>query len=195
MPIDDASIARWVTPRRALASRISCSSTAGGRQRAVARAALVDEADRSERSGFMTERLPDLAQEGDDGGLAARARHQGDLARLARVKPRGGERQRAARVGNEDDRQSGRRQALRDDGDGAARRGVGDEIQTVALVAGNGEKQESRPDAAAVGADPGDPRSALDGRKIGAGQEILEAHQCAAPAALALETAGVMEQL
>ena len=85
---------------------------------------------------------------------------------------------------------------MRDDRDGAAPLGVGQEIETVALVAGDGEKEEPRPDRAAVGAEARDLQAAQRGREIRAGQELLEAHQCA-PAALglALATLGVSEQL
>ena len=67
-------------------------------QRAVDRALWRHEADGPDARGFMPEPLPDLAREGGDGCLAAGSGDGGDGRRLFREKPRGGQRQRAARI-------------------------------------------------------------------------------------------------
>ncbi len=126
------------------------------RQRAIMRARGVDDADRAERRRFKSERPPNLTQERDDRGLAAGAGDGRDGFGLTRIKARGGQRQGGAGVGDDDQRQIARRLALGDHDAGAARLGVGDEVQAVAGETGNREKCETMLHGAAVRADPGD---------------------------------------
>ena len=85
-----------------------------------------------------------LAQEGDDRGLAAGAGDGDDVFRLARIKARGGQRQGACARRRR--RSAANRTAASRCGDhhaGAARPGVGDEVQAVALAPGMAKNSET----------------------------------------------------
>ena len=70
----------------------------GRRQRAIDLALRRHHADGADARGLVAERIPDLPGERRDRSLAAGAGDRGDHLRLARIEPRRGQRQRAARV-------------------------------------------------------------------------------------------------
>src|SRR5712692_9537526 len=73
-------------------------------QRSVERALRRYQPDRADTGRGVTEPLPDLAREGGDRSLAAGSGYSRDGFGLSRVKFRYGERQRAARIGRDDER-------------------------------------------------------------------------------------------
>ncbi len=125
----------------------------------------------------MTEPRPDLAQEGDDRRLAARAGDSDDGLRLTRIEARRRMGERGAHVGNDDERQRAIGGALRDDDGGAARRRVVHEGQPVAGMTGNREKGEALANRAAVGGQSGDLESRERGAEVVSGEELVETHQ------------------
>src|SRR5271170_4522722 len=124
-----------------------------GRQRTIKLEGPRDYSDRPERSRLEAELAPDLAHEGGDGGLAARAGDSDDRRWLARIEARRGPRQRRPRVADAHEGRSfeGRR-ALRDDDARALGRRllcVGD---AVGLVTGQREEDVARFGLAAIDA-------------------------------------------
>ena len=83
------------------------------RQRAVDGALRRHQPDGADAGRGMPEPLPDLPREGGDRGLAAGAGDGGDGRGLARKKSRRGQRQRAARIGRDDERHAAMRPAAR----------------------------------------------------------------------------------
>ena len=74
------------------------------RQRAVDGALRRDQADGADAGGGVPEPLPDLPREGGDRGLAAGAGHRRNRRGLRGKESRRGQRQRAARIGDCDER-------------------------------------------------------------------------------------------
>ena len=145
------------------------------------RAGAIDDADRAERSGVAAAGGPKLPQEGDDRGLAARARNGGHDIGLARIKPGRRMGERGANVRNDDQRQIAGGGVLRDDDDGAPRLRIGDESQPVGLVAGDGEECKAFTHRAAVGRNPRDLEIADARTRQGARQKLAQSHQCPPP--------------
>ena len=97
----------------------------------------------------MAERRPDLAREGRDRGLAAGAGDGGDGLRLARIEPRGRQRQRAPRIGDRHEADAAGSGAcgavLADDRRGARLRGLrGTRRSPSALVPGTATNTSPR---------------------------------------------------
>ena len=104
------------------------------------------------------ERRPDLPREGGDRGLAAGAGDRGDGSGLAREEFRRGQRQRAARIADRHEGDSGGqpvRPLLGGNRHRAMRRRLLGEMRAVGLRAGDGEKQKAWLDLAAVGGNAG----------------------------------------
>ena len=131
----------------------------GRGQRAVFFAPGRNETDGADAGGLSTERAPDLPREGDDRGLAAGAGDRCDGAGLTREEFRRRQRQRPPRVldlNEGDARGQSRRRLFGRDRDGACRDGLLGEMRAVGFGAGDGEKQKTRFDLAAVGGNTGD---------------------------------------
>ena len=129
-------------------------------------------------AGDLAGRLPDLARERGDRGLAAGAGDGGDGVGLVLEQARRRDRQRSARIADahEGDAvgQRHRRHLLRHDGDRAGIDGALHEAQAVVLGAGHRHEQALGLDLAAVGRDGahveiGEPRVAegIDGEELG----------------------------
>ena len=73
------------------------------RQRSIDGQRARHDADRPDRSGLSTERLPDLAHEGGDRSFSAGPGHRDDRLRLTRIEARRGVSKRGAGVGNFDE--------------------------------------------------------------------------------------------
>ena len=106
----------------------------------------------------MTEPLPDLPRKGRDRGLAAGSGYRRDGFGLSRIKFRGGERQRAARIGRDDERHPapGLRRTIGRHRDRAGGNRRIDEARAIGLVACEREEQVAGLHRAAVDGEAAD---------------------------------------
>ena len=126
-----------------------------------------DDPDRPERGGLMAESLPDLAAEGRDRRLAARAGDRDDRAGLCGMEGSGSAGERMSYVIDQDegdarDRLAGL--ALGDDGHRAFVDCLPDEARAIVFRAGYREEDEARLHAPAVGREATDFEAAEPGR-------------------------------
>ena len=124
----------------------------GRRQRAIDGALWRHQSDGADAGGGVSQPLPDLAREGGNRGFSTGAGHRRNDRRLAREKFRGGERQRTARIGRDNERHATtvlRRMVARDGNGARGNRGI-DEARAVGPGAGQREEQIARLDRAAV---------------------------------------------
>src|SRR4051794_28011877 len=115
----------------------------GRGQRAVDRALWRNQTDGADAGGRMSELLPYLAREGCDRSLAAGAGHRCNGLWLLRIKPRRGQRHRAARIGRDDDRHAAFAGwcLFAGDRDCTGSNGGIDEARTIGLAAGDRKEQ------------------------------------------------------
>ena len=126
------------------------------RQRSVDGALRRDQADGADAGRDMAQLFPYLAREGGDRGLAAGAGHGRDRRRLHGEELRRGERERAARVGNGDERHlAAFGRMVADDSHRPCGDGGIDEARAVGLAACQRKEQITRLDGAAVEREPG----------------------------------------
>ena len=122
------------------------------RQRSVDGALRRHQPDGADAGRGMTEPLPDLPRKGGDRGLAAGAGDRGDRRGLPRIKSRRGQRQRAARIRRDHERNAAiarRRMIARDRDRAGCDRGI-DKARAVGLAAGERKEQIARLHRAAV---------------------------------------------
>ena len=102
--------------------------------------------------------LPDLPRERRNRGLAGSAGDRGNGGRLARIKPGRGQRQRAARIGDAQQRHPGfiGRQMIASHRDRPRFDRLGDKLRPVGFDTGQREKQIARPHSAAIDRQPAD---------------------------------------